>query len=109
MMGWLELLRDDVARTGSIGRTAVRVGVSRTAVSLALAGKYPSGTGKLAAKVLAALSDRVACPHLGATIARAACADRASRPMPMSSAAELRAWSACQACPNKANQGGSPC
>jgi hypothetical protein len=100
-MHWLTLLAEDVARSGSKAATARRVGVSRTAVSLALAEKYPADdTRRLEGKVLAALAGRVACPHDGTDIARRACADRATSPMPMSSPAALRAWMACRTCPH---------
>ena len=106
-MHWLTLLAEDVARTGSKAETARRISagcgakVSRTAVSLLLAGKYPAAdTAPMAAKVLAALAGRVPCPHDGVDLARAACAERAGAPMPMSSPASLRAWTACRTCPH---------
>ena len=49
---WRSLLIGEAART-SIAATARRLGYSRTAVSLVLAGKYPGSTDKLAARVLA--------------------------------------------------------
>lgn len=99
---WLTLLAEDVARTGSKAATARKVGVSRSAVSLALAGKYPArDLSRLANKVLDALAGRVSCPHDGGDIARAACAERAAAPMPMSSPASLRAWTACRSCLNR--------
>ncbi len=98
-MRWLTLLAADVAKTGSKAATARRVGISRTAVSLALAGKYPAeDTSRIEARVLAALAGRVPCPHEGTDIARPTCTDRSGRPMPMSSPAELRAWMACRTC-----------
>jgi len=96
---WLTLLAADVEQTGSKAATARRIGISRTAVSLALAGKYPAeDTSRIEARVLAALAGRVPCPHDRTDIARSDCADRAARPMPMSSPTELRAWTACRAC-----------
>jgi len=100
-MHWLTLLAEDVARSGSRAATARRIGISRAAVSLLLSGRYPGSTDKMAAKVLAALAGRVPCPHDGADIARAACADRAASAMPMSSPAALRAWMACRRCPHR--------
>ncbi|OLN30423.1 Phage protein [Desulfovibrio sp. DV] len=88
----------EAART-SIAATARRLGYSRTAVSLALAGKYPGGTDKLAAKVLAVLGG-VACPQLGHDVTAAECADKAGA-MPTSSPAALRLWRACQICPHR--------
>lgn len=97
-MHWLTLLAADVERSGSKAATARRVGVSRTAISLALKGTYPGDTGRLEAKVMAALAGRVPCPHDGTDIARDACAERSSSPMPMSGPAALRAWTACRTC-----------
>ena len=100
-MQWLTLLAEDVERSGSKAKTAARIGISRSAVSLALAGRYPAATDKLEAKVLEALAGMVPCPYDGQDIPRRSCRDRASRPMPMSTARELRAWTACQSCPHK--------
>lgn len=98
---WLSLLRQEVARAGSIQKAADRVGVSRAAVSLALAGRYPASTRKLSAKVLRALAGRMACPLQADGISPADCAARRDQPMPMSRPAELRAWTTCQNCPNR--------
>jgi hypothetical protein len=100
-MHWLTLLAEDVARTGSKAKTAARIGISRSAVSLALAGRYPAATDKLEAKVLEALAGMVPCPYDSQDIPRRSCRDRALRPMPMSSARELRSWTACQSCPHQ--------
>jgi len=105
-MSWLILLANDVARTGSKAATARKIGISRTAVSLALSGKYPAeDTSRIEAKVLEALAGRVPCPHDRTDIARRACSDRATAPMPMSNPVELRAWTACGACPNRPKEG----
>ena len=95
---WLALLATEAART-SIAATGRRLGYSRTSISLALAGKYPGGTDKLAATVLAILGRRT-CPHLGRDVAPAECAGNAGE-MPTSSPAALRLWRACQACPHR--------
>ncbi|MGD9611179.1 MAG: LacI family transcriptional regulator [Desulfovibrionaceae bacterium] len=94
---WRSLLIGEAART-SIAATARRLGYSRTAVSLVLAGKYPGRTDRLAAKVLAELG-RVTCPHLGREVTPGDCALNGGR-MPTSSPAALRLWRACQTCPH---------
>lgn len=101
MSDWLQLLGDAVAREGSKARVAGLLGVSRSAVSLALAGKYPAGTAKLEARVLDRLAHRVDCPYLGRDIAANTCRSTASQPMSVSSPAAFRAWRACQTCPHK--------
>ena len=95
---WLALLASEAAQT-SIAAAARRLGYARTSVSLALAGKYPGATAKLAARVLEVLGT-VECPHLGFAVTPARCAD-ASGAMPTSSPGDLRLWRACQACPHK--------
>jgi len=95
---WQTLLAAEAART-SIAATARRLGYSRTAVSLALAGKYPGGTDKMAATVLDVLGG-VACPQLGREVTAAECADKAGA-MPTSSPTALRLWRACQTCPHR--------
>ncbi len=95
---WRSLLVGEVART-SIAATARRLGYSRTAVSLVLAGKYPGRTDTLAARVLAELG-RVTCPHLGRTVTPGDCAISGGR-VPTSSPAALRLWRACQTCPHR--------
>ena len=94
---WLDFLADEAART-SIAATARRLGYSRTAVSLALAGKYPGSTDRLAATVLDILG-RLACPHLEREVTPGECAVNGGQ-MPTSSPAALRLWRACQTCPH---------
>uniref|UniRef100_A0A7C4AHX3 LacI family transcriptional regulator n=1 Tax=Fundidesulfovibrio putealis TaxID=270496 RepID=A0A7C4AHX3_9BACT len=95
---WLVLLSEEAGRT-SIAAVARRLGYARPSISLALAGKYPGSTDKLAATVLAVLGT-VDCPHLGFPVAPSRCAD-ASGEMPTSSPGDLRLWRACQGCPHK--------
>ena len=95
---WLDILTAEARRT-TIAATARRLGYSRTAVSLALAGKYPGGTDKLATTVLETFC-RTLCPHLDREMTPAECAKNGGR-VPTSSPAALRLWRACQACPHK--------
>ncbi|NYZ17030.1 LacI family transcriptional regulator [Azospirillum sp. RWY-5-1] len=107
----LALLREEAART-SAAEAARRIGYSRPAVSMALAGTYKGGLGRLADAVLATLGG-VACPHLGRTITPRDCADFAGRPMPTASRAAVAHWRACRACPHRPcphrPEGGSSC
>ncbi|GAB6035798.1 hypothetical protein JCM15519_03570 [Fundidesulfovibrio butyratiphilus] len=98
---WLALLEEEAART-SIAAVARRLGYARTSVSLALSGKYPGTTDKLAATVLAVLGT-VDCPHLGFPVSPARCAANSGK-MPTSSPGDLRLWRACQACPHNPQQ-----
>lgn len=101
---WLTLLRAEAAAT-SIAATARRIGYARASVSLALAGKYPGDTAKLARAALTALKGRVACPGLGEEIAAADCRDWATKPFAATSAYRVRMWQACRACAH--NPGGN--
>lgn len=98
---WFALLTAEARRT-SITATAARLGYSRTAVSLALAGKYPGGTDKLAATVLETFR-RTQCPHLDREVTPVECAKHGGR-VPTSSPAALRLWRACQACPHRPDE-----
>ncbi|KAF0235321.1 MAG: regulatory protein [Desulfovibrionaceae bacterium] len=95
---WFALLTNEVANS-SIAATARRLGYSRTAISLAMAEKYPGATDKLASTVLAVLGT-LECPHLGLSVTPAKCASSSGK-MPTSSPGDLRLWRACQTCPNK--------
>ena len=94
---WRDLLADEVART-DITAAAKCLGYSRTAVSLALAGKYPGRTDKLEKVVLSKLADRVHCPFQGDLIAMTACETLRGLALPTSNPAALRQWRACQTC-----------
>ncbi|MGE4539239.1 MAG: LacI family transcriptional regulator [Desulfovibrio sp.] len=98
---WLALLTEEAART-SITATARRLGYSRTSISLVLAGKYPGGTDKMAARVLEAFR-RVVCPLLDKEVTPAECAKNGGR-VPTSSPAALRLWRACQTCPHRPDE-----
>ncbi|MBF0374805.1 MAG: LacI family transcriptional regulator [Alphaproteobacteria bacterium] len=97
---WMALLRAEVDGS-SIASVAKKIGYSRPALSLVLAGRYPGETTRVAAAVLAHLADRVSCPAVGTDVARADCRRAALAPMPMSTAAALRAWQACRECPHR--------
>lgn len=96
---WLSWLRARVEATGSMQKVADEVDISRTAVSLLLAGKYSAGTDKVAAKITAfSQGDRVWCPHLKVAIGAADCRTLNTAPMPMSDPAALKHWIACKSC-----------
>jgi len=100
---WLELLRAAVARE-TIAGAAERIGLSRTTLSLVLAGKYPAKTlAGVEQKVRAAL-DSWHCPHFGIVIGAADCRHYQELPLPLSSARDLRLWRACQNCVHHAER-----
>lgn len=93
----LDLLRAEAGRT-SIAAAARRIGYSRPAVSMVLAGTYPGRMDRVAVRVLARL-DTVACPADGTVLTAAACREIHGRPMPTSSPRALRRWRECRGCP----------
>lgn len=96
---WLKLLTDAVEKS-SKQAVADDLGISRTAISLVMNGKYPASTDKIEALVMA-LYSRVDCPHLGESIAITQCKRHHSEKAPTSSPRAMRLWRACQTCPNK--------
>ncbi len=104
-MSWLDLLVQAVERHpgGQLG-VAAELGVSRTTVSLVVAGKYPAKTDRIEQKVLAHYST-VLCPHLQVAIKVADCHAFATRSAPTSSPREMRHWRACQKCPHRPGAG----
>lgn len=97
---WLAALRA-VAALHGIAEAGRRIGMSRPSVSLVLAGKYPAGLGKVAAKVRVKLLDSVNCPAFGQDIPTARCHAQAARPFSAASSRAAALWRACQVCPNK--------
>lgn len=94
---WFRLLQEAVAASS---RTAVagRLGISRTAVSLVLSGKYAGKTDRVAARVLRAFGE-VQCTHTGQPISLTVCVSYASRRAPLNNPLELSHWRTCRACP----------
>ncbi len=104
MVNWLDILAAECEKSNKaeVGR---QIGYSRTAISLALSGKYVGSTEKLAQAVISTFSDNLHCPHLQATINPDECVDFQSRPIPQSNATALRHWRACQSCPAAVGKG----
>lgn len=96
---WLTILKQAVDKT-NITAVAIKLGVSRTAISLVLADKYPAKTDKLAARVLDVFA-RITCPHTGIEITHAECRTLATSAVPTSSPQAMRHWRACQSCIHK--------
>lgn len=100
---WLEVLRAEAERPNRSKQTiADELSISRTAVSLLIAGKYTARmdkvAGKIAHKVMSRYAQKVWCPHLRSSISGAACATHRSAPMTMSDPALLKQWAACRSC-----------
>lgn len=92
------LLAEEAKRSNNAA-AAKRIGYSRSSVSLALAGKYPGGVGKLRDAILACLQT-VECPHLGDQLSGDDCRAFQARDMPTANPQALAHWRACQICPH---------
>lgn len=103
---WVQLLAAEVEASNR-KRAAERIGMSRTAVSLALSNRYSSpSTAGIERRVLDALGG-IDCPAHGETISTQQCRDYRERPAPTHNPMAMRVWRTCQSCPhNPANQGG---
>lgn len=99
----LEVDRHNAANGGRGGIAAVarRIGMSRTALSLFLAGRYPArSTAAIEARILRTLTGCLLCPAIGGEVTPDECADVCARPVPTSSPRALRQWHICRACPH---------
>lgn len=98
---WLSLLQQAVAADPR-GRAGVaqRLGLSRSALSMVMAGSYPASTAHIAARVVELLVPRPTCPHTGEPLARTTCAVF-SAAAPINSPREMRQWRTCQTCGHK--------
>ena len=109
-MGWLEILRDQVAVKG-LPIVARELGVAKSTICMVAGGKYPASTKRIEARVLAVYGGAtVVCPVLG-SIDAAACAanqDRAKRiGLRAGNPETLRLFKCCSNCPVRgAKQGG---
>ena len=93
------LVKGAIARHGSIKAVAAEIGYSRTALSLALAGKYRGALTALEEQIVARLSTAVLCPHLDRTITPDECRDYRERPLQTANPKAVRHWQACRFCP----------
>lgn len=95
-MQWMTLLREAV-QSSNRTQVAAKLGISRTAVSLVLSGKYPAGTSKIETRVME-IFGRITCPFLEREITTTDCATHRNRDVPSGSPMAVRHWRACQTC-----------
>lgn len=108
---WMQILRDDIASTGSISKTAERVGIARSSLSAIInnTASSPYATGKAStAKVEERVMNTigmVACPFLSEyhgsehRITGLQCREFAYRENPPTGAPrEMQHWRSCQGC-----------
>jgi hypothetical protein len=96
---WLPLLRQCVEEhEGNKAKAAIRLGISRAAVSTLLRGCYPSpNTEKVGAKIIERMA-RVECPHSLQFIPMFECRQNRERDCPTNDALQVRFWRTCQTC-----------
>lgn len=98
----MKLLLAEKAKGRSTAAIARDLGYARTSIALVFSGNYPVEPTRVLAKAVEVYGGNVACPHLGREIDRTACDEHRLRPMPTSSAAALKHWTACKTCPRAA-------
>ena len=100
---WMTLLRNAVNATSQTS-VAQKLDVSRTTVSLVLAGKYPGKTNRVAARVLNVFG-QVKCTHTAELVTQTVCLDFAARRAPLNNPLELSHWRCCQTCEHRPVKG----
>lgn len=95
---WKQLVYARIEKLGSIQKVADELGYARPSLSLALRDKYIGSTEKLIKTVLKVLG-QIQCPYLNRVISPSECSAFRERKAPTQNPAEMRHWSACQACP----------
>lgn len=103
----LQLINQAVIDLGSKAAVATKMGVSRTAISLVLAGKYKGDPANVYATAIAVFGG-VDCPHLEQRIDVAACIAYGTGLPPTQNPMAMRHYRACQSCPNHCSKGRSP-
>lgn len=103
---WFKLLAAEAASNprGNQG-AADRLGISRTQVSLVLAGKYKNPKA-IVQKVMATL-DEHHCPYLGVAITGEQCREVNTGPIPTWDPAAMEQRRTCQSCTHKPIQEGN--
>ncbi|MCY1208171.1 hypothetical protein D9M72_197890 [compost metagenome] len=101
---WVRLLANAVEQTNRT-KAGERIGMSRTAVTLALANRYPSpSTAAVERRVLDALG-RIECVAIGEVVTTEQCQSYRERPAPTHNPHAMQHWRACQHCPQNPNCG----
>lgn len=96
---FVQLLGAEVARS-NMTETGKRIGMSRTAVSLVLANRYPSpSTAGVERRVMDVLG-RLECVAMGEVVTTAQCQSYREKPAPTHNPNAMQHWRACQFCPN---------
>lgn len=99
---FVQLLGAEVARS-NMTKTGQRIGMSRAAVSLVLANRYPSpSTAGVERRVMDVLG-RLECVALGEVVTASECQSYREKAAPTHNPMAMQHWRACQHCPNNPN------
>lgn len=99
---WINLLSAEVERTNKTVASQ-RIGMSRSAVSLVLANRYPSpSTAGVERRVLDVLG-RLDCVALGDVVNAEQCQSYREKPAPTHNPQAMQHWVACLHCPHNPN------
>ncbi len=94
---FVQLLGAEVARS-NMTETGKRIGMSRSAVSLVLANRYPSpSTAGVERRVMDALG-RLDCVAIDAEVTAEQCQSYREKPAPTHNPNTMQQWKACQHC-----------
>lgn len=99
---WIHLLAREVEQSNRT-KAGERIGMSRSAVTLALANRYPSpSTAAVERRVLDALG-QIECVALGEVVTTEQCQSYRKRPAPTHNPMAMQCWRACQHCQHNPN------
>lgn len=99
---FVSLLGAEVARS-NMTKTGKRIGMSRTAVSLVLANRYPSpSTAGVERRVMDVLG-RIDCLAIGEVVTAEQCQSYRKKPAPTHNPQAMQQWKACQHCSHNPN------
>lgn len=102
---FVRLLAAEVTAT-SRAHAAQRINMSRTAVSLVLANKYPSPTTNNVERRVMEVLGRIECVATGDTLTVEQCQGYYQRQAPTHNPRAMQHWQVCQRCPFNPNCGG---
>ncbi|WP_256587920.1 hypothetical protein [Pseudomonas sp. FFUP_PS_473] len=102
---FVRLLAKEVMAT-SRAQAAIRINMSRTAVSLVLVNKYPSPTTAGVERRVMDVLGRIECVATGEMLTVEKCQGFYQRPAPTHNPHAMQHWRACQQCPFNPNCSG---
>ncbi len=96
-------LAQNAIDASSITAVALKIGFSRTALSLYMNDKYPAEPEAIESAIRTRF-DQYPCNFTNEVITGQDCQQRANQPKPFGGRAKLTHWLACQSCPMKGNK-----